>query len=237
MLWELFVWSRPGTVLLDCDSAASAAIQKRLRTFLLRKDVEISDATAEWAAFSLPSWAAGGLPAEATAVVDPRCNALGYRALAPAGSLEPSADSGGYTALRQRLGIAEGTAEITPDKYFPSELNLERLGAVSFTKGCYVGQELTARTHFTGQVRKRVLPCFIWNTTVAPERAHDEEAHRQLSLMDAEGKLLAGRKGQAGVLLTENTGDSSAGVALASLRLEHAISPESTMTICTADGR
>ena len=209
-----------------------------MRTFLLRKDVEISDATAEWEAFSLPSWAAGGLPAEATAVVDPRCNALGYRALAPAGSLEPSADSGGYTALRQRLGIAEGTAEITPDKYFPSELNLERLGAVSFTKGCYVGQELTARTHFTGQVRKRVLPCFIrWNTTVAPERAHDEEAHRQLSLMDAEGKLLAGRKGQAGVLLNENTGDSSAGVALASLRLEHAISPESTMTICTADGR
>lgn len=227
-------------MLLDCDREATAAIQKRLRTFLLRANVEISDATAEWAAYSLQSWAATGLPAEATAVLDPRCNALGYRAIAPAGSLEASADSGGYTALRRRLGIAEGTGEITPDKFFPSELNLERLGAVSFTKGCYVGQELTARTHFTGQVRKRVLPCFISDPIAAQEDADDEdisEAHRQLHMMDDEGKLVKGRKGQAGVILAEGEGGSNTGVALASLRLEHAISPESTMSIRTADGR
>ena len=241
VLWEMFVWSRQGTVLLDCDRTASAAIEKRLRTFLLRANVEISDATAEWAAYSLQSWAATGLPAEATAVLDPRCNALGYRVIAPAGSLEASADSGDYTALRRRLGIAEGIAEITPDKFFPSELNLERLGAVSFTKGCYVGQELTARTHFTGQVRKRVLPCFISDSIPVEEDTDAEEesseARRQLHIMDGKGKLVPGRKGQAGVLLTEGKGCNNGGVALASLRLEHAISPESTMTIRTADER
>ena len=239
----MFVWLHSGAVLLDCDSAASAAIEKRLQTFLLRADVEISDATAEWAAYSLPSWATTGLPAEATAVLDPRCSALGYRAVAPTGLLAASVDSSGYTALRRRLGIAEGIAEITPDKYFPSELNLERLGAVSFTKGCYVGQELTARTHFTGQVRKRVLPCFLSDVMAvdsAVDNADDEEnseALRQLRVMDGKGKPLKGRKGQAGVLLSEGSGCSDGGVALASLRVEHVISPDSTMTICTADGR
>eukprot|EP01043_Picozoa_sp_COSAG02_P041420 COSAG02_NODE_3431_length_6751_cov_4.763830_4_plen_237_part_00 len=236
----MFVWSRRGTVLLDCDRTATTAIQKRLRTFLLRANVEISDATTEWAAYSVQSWAATGLPAEATAVMDPRCNALGYRAIAPAGSLEANADSGDYTLLRRRLGIAEGTAEITPDKFFPSELNLERLGAVSFTKGCYVGQELTARTHFTGQVRKRVLPCFISDSIRVEEDTNAEEsseARRQLHVMDGEGKLVKGRKGQAGVLLTEGKGCNNVGVALASLRLEHAINPESTMAIRTADER
>lgn len=225
--------------MLECDRAASVAIQKRLQTFKLRADIEISDATTDWAAYVLPAWAADGLPAEATAVVDPRCNALGYRAVAPAGTLDAKIDSGTYTTLRRRLGIAEGTAEIVPDKYFPSELNLERLGAVSFTKGCYVGQELTARTHFTGQVRKRVLPCFTSEMMVAQHSADTEqssEVQRQLLMLDENGKFLKGRKGQAGVLLTDNKASDDA-VALASLRLEHAINPESTMTICTADGR
>lgn len=235
------MWWQPGAVLLDCDIAASAAIQKRLKTFLLHANVEISDATADWTAYSLPSWAAVGLPQGATAVPDPRCRALGYRAIAPLGALEATIDNNGYTALRRRLGIAEGMAEITPDKYFPSELNLERLGAVSFTKGCYVGQELTARTHFTGQVRKRLLPCFLSDSAAAEDRDTEDEdsaeAAGQLLVIDQDGNPLKGRKGQAGMLLAEGTSGGSGGVALASLRLETAISPESTMTISTADGR
>eukprot|EP01046_Picozoa_sp_COSAG06_P028380 COSAG06_NODE_2550_length_6687_cov_4.096843_7_plen_453_part_00 len=252
VLWEMFAWSHAGGLLLDCDSAATAAVQKRLQTFLLRADVEISDVSEEWTACALLGHArpATALPAESVAVLDPRCSALGYRAISPAGSVEPSADSASYTALRRRLGIAEGTVEITPDKFFPSELNLERLRGVSFTKGCYVGQELTARTHFTGQVRKRVLPCFLDGPRSGDEPAEKEEeddgkaaeARRQLHVVDDEGKLVKGRKGQAGLLLSES-GDGcggSGGVALASVRLDRAIgstSDQGALSICTTDGR
>ena len=51
--------------------------------------------------------------------------------------------------------------EVAPNTFFPAELGLDYLHGISFEKGCYVGQELTARTHFQGLVRKRVLPCFI----------------------------------------------------------------------------
>ena len=70
------------------------------------------------------------------------------------GSVGSGADDGAspYHALRRALGIAEGAHEVAADQYFPSELGLDYLHGVSFSKGCYVGQELTARTHFQGQV-------------------------------------------------------------------------------------
>jgi len=63
-----------------------------------------------------------------------------------------------YSAGRMALGIAEGDAEMRSGEAIPLEHNLDGLGAISFTKGCYMGQELTARTHFQGTIRKRVAP-------------------------------------------------------------------------------
>ena len=82
---------------------------------------------------------------------------LGWRALLPRGAApaDAASDGGDYTFLRLALGVAEG-AELAGE--LPLELNLDGLGAVSFTKGCYVGQELTSRTYFRGVVRKRAMP-------------------------------------------------------------------------------
>ena len=220
-------------------------VLKRLATFKLRADVEITDVSAEWSACALLGMAMpanAALPPQAAVVLDPRCSALGYRAIVPAvaaplwaaAAAGLASSDGAYTALRRRLGIAEGVAEITPDKYFPSELNLERLNGVSFTKGCYVGQELTARTHFTGEVRKRVLPCFLSPAAGSSSEAVMEgEDRRQVSVVDEGGAFVKGRKGAAGLLLEDKEG--AGGVALASLRLERALDPQ--VRICTADGR
>ena len=229
VLWEMFAWAHPAPaadagarVLLDCDREALSAIIKRLHFCRLRADVDISDVSDEWSAcavlgaLSLSNSPLPGLPGHhpsspSVVVPDPRCALLGSRAIIHnelAGSVTPTVDAAAYHGLRRRLGIAEGVSEVTPDKYFPSELNLEWLGGVSFTKGCYAGQELTARTHFQGQVRKRVLPCFASGDALAPPESSESEAEDlcKVHLMDGNGELLGGRKGAAGLLLGEGGG-------------------------------
>lgn len=66
-----------------------------------------------------------------------------------------------YRALRFTLGIGEGVDDLPPDNCFPLEANCDYLHGVSFHKGCYVGQELTARTYHTGVVRKRLMPVIL----------------------------------------------------------------------------
>ena len=106
------------------------------------------------------------------AMADPRLPALGQRIVVPSGISAvsaTSASSGGapststfeisdvreYTAHRMGLGVAQGTELVAR---MPLECNLAALNAVSFDKGCYVGQELVARTHYKGKIRKRIMP-------------------------------------------------------------------------------
>ena len=94
---------------------------------------------------------------------DPRLAALGWRVLLDAFTLPrevlPTAAVGpDPRPCRLRLGVAEGAAEVPHAACTPLEYNADYLHGVSFHKGCYVGQELTARTHHTGVVRKRVMP-------------------------------------------------------------------------------
>lgn len=96
---------------------------------------------------------------------DPRLNELGWRIFVPKNnsSLFPPKDiaistESSYTKLRYALGVAEGARELPSAACFPLESNGDYLHGVSFHKGCYLGQELTARTHHTGVVRKRIMP-------------------------------------------------------------------------------
>ena len=109
------------------------------------------------------------LPGDAPALPDPRVPALGYRLILPASEdphqvlpektnpCHPSL----FTQLRYRLGVPEGSSETPLGKALPLEYNLDYMNGVSFHKGCYIGQELTARTHHTGVIRKRVLPLML----------------------------------------------------------------------------
>lgn len=87
---------------------------------------------------------------------------------------------------RTLQGIPEGPLEILPNQSLPLEASLDYAGGVDFRKGCYVGQELTARTHHTGVVRKRVVPVSLYSLGEAPQPpkalAYDEanaEQHLQ----------------------------------------------------------
>ncbi|XP_029166336.1 putative transferase CAF17 homolog, mitochondrial [Nylanderia fulva] len=85
-----------------------------------------------------------------------------------------SENIGNYKAFRYKLGIGEGVHDLPPGKALPLEINCDYLHGVSFHKGCYVGQELTARTYHTGVVRKRLMPLVFDNIPDKP-LAYDEK--------------------------------------------------------------
>ncbi|KAI8546469.1 hypothetical protein RHMOL_Rhmol07G0120200 [Rhododendron molle] len=95
---------------------------------------------------------------------DPRLDCLGFRGIFPSNSIPPlveadkETDENNFLLWRLGKGVAEGSTEIPKGEAMPLEYNLAGLNAISFDKGCYVGQELIARTHHRGVIRKRVLP-------------------------------------------------------------------------------
>jgi folate-binding protein YgfZ len=119
------------------------------------------DRTAEFAVVSLSTPPADGT---AVAFVDPRLAALGARAIVPAAALDTWVKAHGlslrdektYQEHRIALGVPD-SADIPPESYFPLDVNFEELHGVDFDKGCYVGQELTARMKHRATARRRVL--------------------------------------------------------------------------------
>ncbi|XP_011644501.1 putative transferase CAF17 homolog, mitochondrial [Pogonomyrmex barbatus] len=115
---------------------------------------------------------------------DPRLPDLGLRILAESqiGGHEiirhldagVSENVGDYKAFRYKLGVGEGMHDLPPGKALPLEINCDYLHGVSFHKGCYVGQELTARTYHTGVVRKRLMPLLLDDIPDKP-LAYDEK--------------------------------------------------------------
>ncbi|CAJ2662381.1 putative transferase At4g12130, mitochondrial isoform X2 [Trifolium pratense] len=95
---------------------------------------------------------------------DPRLACLGFRGIFPSNIIPPlieadkETDEQNYLMWRIEKGVAEGSIEIPKGEAMPLEYNLVGLNAISFDKGCYVGQELIARTHHRGVIRKRLVP-------------------------------------------------------------------------------
>lgn len=143
----LIVDDGAGNLLLDCLASAREALMKRLTLYRLRAKVEIKPRD-DLAVFA--SW--DGTPLPGAAFDDPRLPALGQRSVAPMAD-----GSDGYLAHRLALGIPEGP-DFGSDKTFALDAGLDELHGVAFDKGCYVGQELTARMKHRGTARKRILP-------------------------------------------------------------------------------
>ncbi len=141
-LFDFIVWADGDDLLIDCETSQSAALVRRLSMYRLRRAIAIAvdpHLTIHWAVDG------------AVGVPDPRNNALGQRWIAPAS--EPAQ---GFHAHRLECGVVEGIAELGSDQSLWLECNAEAQHGVSFTKGCYIGQENTARMHHRDKVRKRL---------------------------------------------------------------------------------
>ncbi|QJU56620.1 folate-binding protein YgfZ [Sphingomonas sp. AP4-R1] len=145
-LFDFLVWADGDDLLIDCEADQADALARRLTLYRLRRKIEIARDLAlgvHWSA------------TEGQGVPDPRLPELGWRWIGPAGE-GPGAESL-WRAHRLGLGVAEGVAEIGSDKTLWLETNATELGGVSFTKGCYVGQENTARMNWRQKVNRRLV--------------------------------------------------------------------------------
>lgn len=174
---------------LECDLNGVEELTKLFKIYRIRKKVELKDMTKEitpWVVYGsdgkLENLKLADIPqptitGNMSRIMffgkDPRLNALGWRLLLPKNldprhviEAQPVGELGGlanYQHLRLQLGVAEGVDDLPPGKCFPLECNVDLLHGVNFHKGCYLGQELTARTHHTGVIRKRLMPLTFKN--------------------------------------------------------------------------
>ncbi|MBV9881984.1 MAG: folate-binding protein [Sphingomonadaceae bacterium] len=174
-LFDFILWADGDDVLVDCEASQAEALARRLTLYRLRRRIEIrreEQLAVHWSPFGLslskPSPSSrdeeeGKEEREAlrqaqdegegmTAAPDPRLSPLGRRWLAPAGEA-----ASGWLAHRLALGVTEGVEELGSDKTLWLECNAAELQGVSFAKGCYVGQENTARMNWRQKVNRRLV--------------------------------------------------------------------------------
>ena len=144
-LFDFIVWpdfeNDGHDLLIDCEAAQADALVRRLSIYRLRRPIRIerTDLAVHWSVDG------------DTGVPDPRLAALGHRWIGPAD--EPAE---GWLAHRLSLGVSEGVAELGQDKTLWLECKAREFNGVSFTKGCYVGQENTARMHHRSKVNRQL---------------------------------------------------------------------------------
>jgi folate-binding protein YgfZ len=170
-LFDFFIAEADGRLLLDCEAARREALLKRLSLYRLRSRVEIADLSAELEALGLPAEAGAASPRDGGVVyVDPRLAAAGARAmLPPAASLPaPEVAAEDYDLWRLSLGLPDGSADLEVEKATLVESGFEALNGVDFRKGCYVGQEVTARMKHRGLAKKRLMRVAVEGPAPSP---------------------------------------------------------------------
>jgi len=140
-LFDFFVWADGEDLLLDVEAEAADDLAKRLAIYRLRRAISVEREpilTVHWS------------PRTDNGVLDPRLPALGHRWLAP-----PDDPAAGWQEHRLRIGVTEGRAELGDILWL--EANAAELNGVSFSKGCFVGQENTARMNWRAKVNRRLV--------------------------------------------------------------------------------
>jgi hypothetical protein len=160
ILFDFFVTEGDGALLLDVAQDSADALLKRLKMYKLRAKVEI-EARPQLGVFlnlkGHPSNRATTYVARAVSFADPRAPGLGVRSIGAMAEMPANLPgSRAYHEQRLKLGVPEAR-DFGTEKIFALDAGLDELNGVSFTKGCYVGQELTSRMKHRATARKRIL--------------------------------------------------------------------------------
>ena len=196
-LADFFLVPAPDAILIDVDAALAPGLLKRLTMYRLRADVEITPIDME---------VARGLgPAPQETFLDPRHPTLGWRSYGLGGIARGT----NWDVIRVAHLVPETGVELVPDESYILEMNFEQLNGVDFKKGCYVGQEVTARMKHKTELRKGLAQVSL------PDRAT-----AGTPITTAEGKpvgilhTVAGCRGLAYLRFDRAKGDMKAGDAL-----------------------
>ncbi|RED52256.1 YgfZ/GcvT domain-containing protein [Aestuariispira insulae] len=204
-LHDFFMTDHDGIFWLDCEAGRLMDLGQRLRRYKLRAEIDLNIGQ-NVAAYVLPDGdpALFGLPGTAGAAktipggviyVDPRLATVGLRAVGDPVKLElffrdSGLEQGGldqYERARIGLGLPDGSRDMSVEKATLLENGFEELGGVDFQKGCYMGQELTARMKYRGLVKKRLLPFEA-----------EDDLFEEVDVIMADGREIAEIRSRAG---------------------------------------
>lgn len=160
LLHDFILMGETDFYLIDCDAGQADALAKKLSLYRLRADVTIEKTALKTHAL----WQEDGFacPPAAGFFEDPRHEGLGLRGVFEAYETGlPQKNLAAWHHNRVRLGIAQGPQDMPPGTVFPLEYGFDRLNAIDFQKGCFVGQEVTSRTHRKGSLRKKLRPIIL----------------------------------------------------------------------------
>ncbi len=143
-LHDFFVVPDGDRLLIDCEADRRDDLIRRLKQFRLRAKVEIEEETGS------------------VVFDDPRHPSLGQRNVPNEESYED------WDRKRIALGVPDGSRDMVPQQALLLESNIDRLNGIAWDKGCYIGQELTARMHHRGGVKRRLTPVRIEGPAPAP---------------------------------------------------------------------
>ena len=169
--------------LIEVDAKEVQTLATHLKRYKLRAKVTVhvldDGEVGVWSVWNEDDHAGvvGGimqLKDKSACCIDERVDNMGVRLLQPSGQ-RPEIDGDdlpleSYNVRRILKGVAEGQSEILRESALPLESNMDYTGGIDFRKGCYVGQELTIRTHHTGVVRKRILPVQLHHSSKPPDK-------------------------------------------------------------------
>ncbi len=159
---DFFIFSDGSRLLLEVEEKPAAELLQRLSRYRLRARVALQPIDMAVHAF----WGEGVPPAAALAAPDPRLAVAGWRLLATT-PLATDATAADWDRHRLGLGLPDGSRDLEAGKTLLLEAGFDELNGVSWTKGCYLGQELTARTKYRALLKRRLFPVAAGGTLPA----------------------------------------------------------------------
>jgi tRNA-modifying protein YgfZ len=200
LLATFLVFLRGDDILLQVPREIAPAVAKRLSMFILRAKARLADASDEWAQFGVwgdgaaerlaalglevPQGALRAAHADGGSVV--QVASQRYLAVVPAAqrkriaAIANATDESAWALEEIRAGRPQVTLA-TQDLFVPQMVNLERLGAVDFRKGCYPGQEIVARTQYRGVLKRRMVRARVAAQATAGDELFADELPGQAS--------------------------------------------------------
>lgn len=187
-LHDFFLCQRDGELLLEGERERLPDLKRRLSMYKLRSRVTITDVDGQlavWALIGEGAAVAIGLrsvePGSAMAVgggvafIDPRTASIGLRAILPRGGADvlggfgfTPGDAADYERLRIAEGLPDGSRDMQAEKSLLLDYGFDELNGIDWQKGCYLGQELTARMRYRGLVKRRIVPVTVEGSPPPP---------------------------------------------------------------------
>ncbi len=211
-LFDFFVTNMGDFYLIEAKSSQSEALIKKLMIYRLRSDVHIEILNEYCVLYSKT-------PLEISKYYeykDPRFQMLGFRTIVERFSAPQSSDKI-YEEDKYEFAIPEGDYELIQDKSMPQEYGIDVLGGISYTKGCYIGQEVISRTKYQGTVRKA-----IFKITTESDLSHIERGSNITQNDQQIGTFCSGYKNLGIALIRLNSAEinSIASISDITIKLE-----------------